>query len=153
MITHKVDEVRAVQYEFEVDIAASPQRVWRSLTDQLGAWWLPDFHMLGPDSIVTLEPVPGGRLFEQCGDKGLLWYTVLAIAPNESLSLAGYCTQDWSGPHSTLLTVKLAAMGKSTRVTISDALYGRVTDEQVASSSSGWKMLFTDGLKRFAESE
>ncbi len=145
-------DARVVEYEFEIEIDAGPERVWRALTDQLSAWWLPDFHMLGADSIVSLEPVPGGRLYEQCGDQGLLWYTVLAVSPPNSLSLAGYCTPEWGGPCSTLLTVKLESKGEGTRVVVSDALYGRVSDDQVSSLYSGWRRLFNDGLKQFAES-
>lgn len=51
----KWSEVRCAQYEFSIVIEASRARVWRGLTDQLGTWWLPDFHMLGTDSLVTLE--------------------------------------------------------------------------------------------------
>lgn len=144
-------EARVVQYEFEIDIDAAPSRVWRALTDQLSSWWLPDFHVLGSDSLVTLEPFPGGRLFEQSGTKGLLWYTVLAVATDESLSLAGYCTPDWGGPCSTLLTLKLFARGKGTRLVVSDALYGRVEEKQVASLKSGWQQMFDEGLRKFVE--
>ena len=144
-------EARVVQYEFEVEINAAPPRVWRALTDQLSSWWLPDFHVLGNDSVVTLEPVPGGRLFEQSGSSGLLWYTVLAVAENESLSLAGYCTADWGGPCSTLLTIKLIENGKGTRLVVSDALYGQVADKQVESLRSGWQQMFDNGLRAFVE--
>ena len=122
------------------------------MTDQLSSWWLPDFHILGEDSVVTLEPRPGGRLYEQRGDDGLLWYTVLAISPCKSLSLAGYCTAEWGGPCSTLLTIKLTEQGAITCVSVTDALYGLVSDAQVTSLRSGWKQLFGDGLKRFVES-
>ncbi len=44
----KWSESRCAQYEFSLEIEASRERVWRGLTDQIGAWWLPDFHMLGP---------------------------------------------------------------------------------------------------------
>ena len=74
-------ELRGAQYELSISIDAPRQRVWRALTDQLGSWWLPDFHMLGEDSIVSLELQAGGRLYEQNGDQELLWYTVLAVAP------------------------------------------------------------------------
>ena len=127
--------------------------MWQGLTDQLGAWWLPDFHMLGPDSLVTLEPKPGGRLYEEKGDEGLLWYTVLAIAPNKSLSLAGYCTPEFGGPCTTLLTIGLEETAEGTRLTVTDALYGRVSDGQASSLESGWKQLFTDGLKSFVENQ
>ncbi len=148
---NEMSDAGVMQYEFEVEIDADRERVWRALTDQLSSWWLTDFHMLGPDSIVSLEPIPGGRLFEHCGDKGLLWYTVLSISPCESLNLAGYCTPEWGGPCTTLLTIKLVANAGSTRVVVSDALYGHVSDKQAASLKSGWTNLFTDGLKRFVE--
>ena len=144
-------EARVVQYEFEVEIDATPARVWRALTDQLSSWWLPDFHVLGSDSIVTLEPTPGGRLYEQSGSQGLLWYTVLAISTNELLSLAGYCTPDWGGPCSTLLTLKLSEAEKGTRLVVSDALYGLVSDKQVESLESGWQQMFDNGLRKFVE--
>ena len=44
-----------------------------------------------------------------------------------------------------------AATATGTRLTVSDALYGRVSDEQVSSLKSGWQRLFTHGLKRFPE--
>jgi len=151
MIGAKVTDARVVQYELQIDIDAPRERVWRALTDQLSSWWLKDFHVLGEDSIVMLEPRPGGRLYEQLGDASLLWYTVLHVAPNESLSLAGHCTQDWGGPCSTLLTLRLSDADGRTCLSVSDALYGHVTDGQVESLQSGWRMLFTDGLKRVAE--
>lgn len=110
--------------------------------------------MLGPDSIVTLEPHAGGRLFEANGDCELLWYHVLAIVPNESLSLVGYCTPDFGGPLTTMLTAKIRDGEEGmTDLRITDALIGRVTDGQITSLSSGWNQLFTDGLKGFVEKE
>ena len=144
-------EAQVLQYEFEIEIKATPSRVWKALTGQLSQWWLPDFHTLGTDSLVTLEPMPGGRLYEENGDRGLLWYTVLAIAPGESLSLAGQCTSDWGGPYSSQLVLKLAESGQGTRLTVSDALFGRVDANQVKSSQSGWQLLFDEGLRKFVE--
>lgn len=144
-------DARCAQYELSISIQASRPRVWRGLTDQLGSWWLPDFHMLGPDSLVTLEPRAGGRLYEQQAARELLWYTVLAIAPDESLDLAGYCTADYGGPSTTMLSIRLAAEKQGTRLTIRDALFGHVTEGHVESLRSGWTQLFTDGLKSFLE--
>jgi uncharacterized protein YndB with AHSA1/START domain len=149
----KILDVRAIQYDISVSIQGTPQRVWRALTDQLSTWWLPDFHMLGTDSLVTLEPKAGGRLYEQNGDSELLWYTVLAISPEDSLSLVGYCTPDFGGPLTTMLTARVRSDGEETVLTITDALYGHVSDGQVQSLQSGWKSLFTDGLKAFVEAD
>ncbi len=151
MSDHKSETARVVQYELSIRIDAPPKRVWQGLTDQLSSWWLPDFHMLGPDSLVTLEPHAGGRLFEQNGEKELLWYTVLAYLPDESLSLVGYCTPEFGGPLTTMLTARLQPDGDATTLSISDALYGRVTDGQVDSLRSGWEQQFSEGLKAFVE--
>ncbi len=148
----KWSESRCAQYEFSLEIEASRERVWRGLTDQIGAWWLPDFHMLGPDSVVTLEPFAGGRLYEQAGDRFLLWYTVLEITPGSSLELAGYCTARYGGPATTMLSFELTSDSPNrTKLRFSDSLFGRVTDGFVRSIDSGWQLLFTDGLKRFVE--
>lgn len=144
--------VRCAQYEFSIEIEASRARVWRGLTDQLSAWWLPDFQMLGTDSIVTLESHAGGRLFEQNGDQHLLWYTVLALQKNESLDLVGYINAKYGGPATTMLNVTLNEVSANrTTLRISDSLYGRVSDELVNSLNGGWQTLFSDGLKTYVE--
>ena len=119
----KWSEVRCAQYEFSIVIEASRERVWRGLTDQLGTWWLPDFHMLGTDSTVTLEPHAGGRIFEQKGDQHLLWYTVIAIQKKESLDLVGYINAKYGGPATTMLNVTLSVESDNrTVLRISDSL-------------------------------
>jgi hypothetical protein len=107
--------------------------------------------MLGPDSIVTLEPWAGGRLYEKCGNDELLWYTVLAVTPEKSLSMVGYCTPDFGGPMTTMLVAKLSSSGEFTTLSITDAMYGHVTDAQVESPKAGWTLLVTDGLKASLE--
>ena len=147
-VSQKWSEVRCAQYEFSIVIEASHEQVWRGLTDQLDKWWLPDFHMLGTNSIVTLEPRAGGRLFEQNGDQHLLWYTVIAIQKSESLDLVGYINAKYGGPATTMLNVTLSVESANrTVLRISDSLYGQVTDGLVNSLSTGWQMLFTVGLK------
>ena len=147
----KFTDVRCAQYELSILINATARRVWKGLTGQLSSWWLPDFHMLGPDSLVTLEPRAGGRLFEQNGTSELLWYTVLAISQEESLDLAGYCTADFGGPSTTMLSIRLTTEKSGTRLTIRDSLFGHVTDGHAKSLRSGWTQLFNDGLKDFVE--
>jgi uncharacterized protein YndB with AHSA1/START domain len=147
----KVSEARTVQYEFAISIASTKEHVWRVLTEQVASWWLPDFHMLGTDSIVSLEPRAGGRLFEKIGDKELLWYSVFSIMPEASLDLIGYCSADYGGPSTSLLTLKLAGDGKSTTLHVRDSLFGHVPDSHALSLQSGWKQLFTLGLKAYCE--
>ena len=68
---------RILQYELEISMRAPRERVWGALTDEINAWWLPDFHVVGPESVVTLDARAGGGLVEALPDGGsLLWYTV-----------------------------------------------------------------------------
>ncbi len=146
-----IEQARVAQYGFEMKINAGVDVVWRKLTDELANWWLPDFHMLGPDSKVVFEPFAGGRLYEENGSRSLLWYQVLHIEPKSSLSLSGFCTPEWGGPCSTLLTIKVTSDGETSIVKIDDALFGRVSEKLVSSLSSGWRQLFEVGLKAFVE--
>jgi hypothetical protein len=108
--------------------------------------------MLGPDSHVQLEPHAGGRCYEKIGTRELLWYTVLSITPEKSLNLVGHCAAEFGGPSTTMLTVRLKPDGQSTRLTITDSLFGHVSDGHATSLCSGWTQLFNDGLKAFIES-
>ncbi len=123
---------RMAHYEFALDIEASTSRVWRALTDQVGSWWLPSFHILGESSIIELEPHAGGRLVERADGRELLWYTVLAMVPEKSLDLAGYCTAKYGGPSTTMLSLEVTSISdRLSRLNVSDSLFGRVTEESV----------------------
>ncbi len=146
-----ITEASVASYEVSVTIQSSRARVWRGLTDQLNAWWLPDFHMLGTDSIVTLELKPGGRMYEESEGSGLLWYTVLSFEVEKSLDTVGFLTPQWGGPATSMLSFRLAADGDGTLLTMTDALSGHVSQKQIDSLHSGWTDLLSTGLKPYAE--
>ncbi|MEM8961719.1 MAG: SRPBCC domain-containing protein [Acidobacteriota bacterium] len=152
MPTTQTSACRTLQYVFQIDIDASTEQVWTALTEKIGLWWLGDFKILGSDSVTTLEPWPGGRLYEQNGDRGLLWYTVLSIDPGSSLSLGGYCTPAFGGPLSTLITIELAEHDGGTRLQVGDALFGHIDEQRASSLESGWQQLF-DALRQYVESQ
>jgi uncharacterized protein YndB with AHSA1/START domain len=145
-------EAKCAHYEFALEINASAARVWRAITDQVGSWWLPHFHMLGESSTVELEPHAGGRLLEREGSRELLWYTVIAIDPERSIDLAGYCTAKYGGPATTLLSLAVSPLAtQRCRLQVSDSLFGRVSPEFVRSLHSGWQELFGSGLRLYVE--
>lgn len=145
-------ESKCAQYEFSIIMNASCERVWRALTDQISGWWLPHFHMLGEESAVEFEPKAGGKLFEKFGRRELLWYTVIAIDPGNTLEMAGHCSAKYGGPATTMLAIELTRQGDQvTLVRVSDSVFGRVTEGFVQSLSAGWQELFRDGLKTFVE--
>jgi len=126
--------------------------VWRALCDETDLWWLPDFHMVGAGSRVTLEPRAGGHLREEGPDgASLLWYTVLQCRPGEALDLVGHVASQYGGPATTLLSLALEERAGATTLRVTDALVGRVSDETLGALEAGWRQLFGEGLKGHAE--
>ena len=147
------DPETVARYEFEVPMDASSEAVWAALTESTNAWWLADFRILGADSTVTLDPVPGGLLAERGKEgSGLVWYTVQMVVPRRSLHLVGHIAPSWGGPTLTMLQLVIDDRAGSTVLRVSDALIGVCTDKQVGFLESGWKQLFTDGLAKHVAS-
>ena len=143
---------RAARYELEIPIQAPVEVVWKALTEDTNAWWLPDFHMVGEGSVVTLEARGGGQLIEIQAEGGsLLWYTVQCCKPGEVLHLVGHVAPDWGGPATTMLKLALEENDGGTRLRVSDALFGCIDDDSVQSLIDGWTQLFTEGLAKHAE--
>ena len=139
--------------EVEVPVARPPEAVWKSLTEEIGAWWLDGFYGGADPKGFRLEAKLGGRMYEDWGDgNGLVWYTVMSLEPPKSLLLAGQITAAFGGPASTTVQITLEPDGDGTKVRLSDDLCGRVTDESAGKIEGGWRMLLTDGLKAHAES-
>ena len=144
--------VQALKYELQIQIAAPKAAVWQALTEETNAWWLPDFHMVGEDSVVTLEARAGGHLIESKADGGsLLWYTVHMCIPGQSLHLVGFMAPEWGGPATTMLELSLEETDTGTQLVVRDALFGQVTKSVAKSLEEGWGKLFGQGLKQHAE--
>jgi hypothetical protein len=142
---------RGVRYALEIGINASALRVWQALTEEIDAWWLPDFHVAGADSTMTLDATPGGHLIERAADGGgILWYTVRACRPPMSLNLMGPLSVD-CGPGVTMLTLLLEEREGGCVLAVADTLFGHITDALVDRLRGGWATLLSDGLKRHAE--
>ena len=88
---------------------------------------------------------------EESEGGGLLWYTVLAFEVEKSLDAVGFCTPQWGGPATSMLSFRLAADGDDTLLTMTDALSGHVSQKQIDSLHSGWTDLLSKGLKRYVE--
>jgi len=139
------------QYELEIEIGAPVARVWESLTDEVDAWWLPDFRAAGTDSVVRLDARPGGLLMETLPDgSGLVWYTVQMTQPGKTLYLVGHEAPDWGGPRISMLKLALESRGEGTVLRVSDTRMGRI-DPESSATEQGWRQLFSDGLKRHVE--
>ena len=152
MKSAKVLDVRAVVSELEIRIDAPRERVWKALVDELDAWWLSDYCMLGEGSKVTLETEAGGHMIERHPDGGsLLWYVVQWCKPGEFLYLYSPLSHEFGGPAGTLLKLALEETAAKTTLKVTQEMYGHVADGCVESLEEGWKQIFSDGLKRYVE--
>lgn len=64
----------------------------------------------------------------------------------------GHIGPEWGGPCVSHLQLAVTEPKSSAKLSISDALFGAVSDATTGSLSEGWKALFRDGLKKHLES-
>ena len=149
----ELTDAKIIKYQFEVPIQRSASDIWSLMVDQIDHWWMNDFRALGEGSKVTLNAETGGQLIESAEDGSALeWYRVQMVSPGKSLYLVGYMAPDWGGPTTSMLKLAVEDRGEGGALIVSDALLGNVTERSASSAEGGWKMLFGDGLKGFAES-
>lgn len=147
-------DAKIFKYQFEVPIKRRAADIWALMVDEIDAWWMDDFRALGEGSKVTLKAEVGGQLIESASDGGSLeWYRVQMVSPGKSLYLVGYMAPDWGGPTTSMLKLTVEDRDNGGLLTVSDALLGNVTEASANSAESGWKMLFDDGLKGYADGQ
>lgn len=154
MIGAKSSAASCLQYELEIPINASPERVWNAIFEETNFWWLPDFHMAGTDSVVTFDATPGGTglLESHKNGGGLLWYQVQYCLPQEfKIYLVGYLATDFGGPATSHLKLALETAENGCIFKVADAQHGNVDLKSADSQCEGWNQLFTDGLKEYVE--
>jgi uncharacterized protein YndB with AHSA1/START domain len=140
------------RYELEIPIHASPETLWKALTESIDAWWLPDFRTLGPDSKVTFDPRAGGTLTENApSGQGLVWFTVQMVVPGSAVYLVGHLAPEWGGPTTSMLKLGVEARGTGSVLIVSDSLVGNVSEQSAAAQAEGWQQLFGEGLRSLAE--
>lgn len=149
----RVSETRSATYELEIEMEAPADAVWDALINRPGDWWLPDYHCLGPDSTIEFTPEAGGRFIETHPEHGsLLWFTVHWFRPQDrTIHFYGHSSPEWNGPATITLKLAVEETPSGSKLVVQDSLFGVVTDQHVASMQEGWRVLFTDGLKRVVE--
>jgi len=152
MSTETSTEFGVLDVTVEVEIEASPEVVWRALTEEIGEWWPRDF-CVGDLERFVLEPKLGGRMYEDWGGgAGLIWAVVTGLRQGELLQLSGELSKDFGGPARNITTIKLRAEGDGTHVTLGDSVYGSVSAKTGTDLDAGWRHLFAGCLKPFVES-
>ncbi len=138
----------------EVPIAASPETVWKALTDDAGEWWPAEFYIGGEAGKRSyhIEAWPGGRVYEQWeGGGGLLWGQVWHAVPGKLLQVSGNAFPEWGGPAITFITWMLAATDSGCTLHFTEHTLGKTTPNNVAEKVKGWTFLLDGVLKAYIE--
>ena len=130
-----VNPATSIEVSAEIDIAASLDEVWRSLTEGIGEWW---DHRFRDDSVgVFLEPHLGGRFYEQFDDSGAgaLYAIVTLLEPPKQLRISG--PMGMPGARQYVKTYHLEPAGKGTKVSTTASMLGDLPDEMRTSYREG----------------
>jgi DNA-binding transcriptional ArsR family regulator len=144
-----IDELRTVRLESELRFRATPERVFRALTEEVREWFP---HTYGGERVraVVIEPQVGGRHYEDWGDgTGHLYGHVTVYDPPARLGLRGRIMPG------TILdtTYELEDGGDDTVVLrMSKVATGPMTEEEAASVRTyGDIARFADALRALVE--
>ena len=134
----------------DIAIGATPERVWKALTEETDGWWRKDFYAGASTQAFRFEARVGGRVFEEGANaSGLLWYTVIAIDPPRSVDLSSQLAAKFGGPALSMLRLDLLPDGTGTLLKLSDLILGPSTDPNC--KRDGWRLLLEEGLKVYLE--
>ena len=86
-VLHSVDQGFTIQHQFTV--AASAERSFSSLVNEVGQWWHPDHTYSGDASNMRIEATAGGCFCEEWGQNSVQHLAVVLVQPSKQLRLTG----------------------------------------------------------------
>lgn len=146
------DTARAYTVTVETTVAASRNKVWKSLVRKTSAWWPAGFLSTPGAKRFVIENELGGRAFEDAGKKaGAIWGTVVVWLPPEKVAFALELYPGWSGPGRSFVSVTLADADGGTRLVLEDCGLCPHSEKAAASLKDGWETLIGKHFKEFVE--
>ena len=143
-----MSEGRKIELASKMRIKATPERVWRAITDEQTEWYPYNY---GGDRLkrIVCEPGVGGRMYEDWGGgAGVLYNTITYWDPPRVLGTRGFLQ-----PAITLEQwMTLEADGDETVLTSSTVTFGPITDEMAEGiRTHGDMSRFEDSLRAWVE--
>jgi uncharacterized protein YndB with AHSA1/START domain len=148
MMALMTDHGTAVTFELhaEVRIAAPVEVVWRSLVEDVGAWWP---HSFSDDPKISLEPWVGGRFMEEWEGGSALYATVTHLVTGARLTVSG--AMGMRGARQYVKTYELTRDGDATVVRTTASMLGDIDDELREGYATGGQQVL-DSLLAYVES-
>lgn len=137
---------------FETKINNEKVRVWKALTEEIDQWWQRDFNQNPKTTDFILESKLGGLMYERGKDNGLVWATVIGLDAPNSIRLKGHLSPEHGGPAISFSKIELEEHSKkSTRLKLSDTVFGSISQALQSDLLKTWKAIFEQGLKPYLE--
>jgi uncharacterized protein YndB with AHSA1/START domain len=130
----------------EITIDAAPKVVWRSLVEDIGAWWP---HSFSDEPRISLEPWVGGRFMEEWDDGSALYAFVTHIVEGKRLTTTG--PMGLQGARQYVKTFTVEADEDRTIVRTVASMLGDISPELREGYTTGGRELL-EALKVHAES-
>jgi uncharacterized protein YndB with AHSA1/START domain len=147
-MTLAVEAPVSLEVHAEIDIAASPDDVWRALTEDIGSWWP---HSFSDHPVrIALEPFIGGRFSEQFDEAGAgaLYAVVTYIDPGKTLVVSG--SMGMPGARQYVKKYALEQVNAGTRVRTTASTLGDIPEEMRENYRAGGEAVL-QALRRHAE--
>jgi uncharacterized protein YndB with AHSA1/START domain len=129
----------------------TPARVFEAITRNIQAWWGKPYLQSPNIKVLILEPMIGGRFYEDWRDgQGVLWATVTLLKQDRLVELTRPIAM--SGVAHGIVRFELTEEGDATRVKLSHRAIGEVGKDDEAGYTTGWHDLVCVRLKAFVES-
>lgn len=114
----------------EAAVAASPARVYRALTEEVGRWWHPDHTHSKNSRNLSIVPRPGGCFCEKLGNGGGAEHMRVVVAmPGRLLRLDGALGPLQEAGLTGSMTWDLTGSGSSTKVVLTYGVGGHMRGE------------------------
>ena len=114
----------AVELHAEIAIDAPIEVAWRSLVEDVGAWWP---HSFSDAPRIGMEPWVGGRFMEEWDGGSALYAFVTHMVTNARLTISG--PMGMRGARQYVKTYEFSADGDQTIVRTSASMLGDIADE------------------------
>ena len=135
----------------EVTLPAAPERVFASLTREIGKWWTSPYRQAGAGSTLRLIPEIGEPMIET-GANGhdVIWGRVEEVRAPDILYIAGRFAV--TGAVAGRIHFDLAPDGATgCKLTVSHQAMGRISPEVRAGFTEGWRDLLDTRLRMHLE--
>jgi DNA-binding transcriptional ArsR family regulator/uncharacterized protein YndB with AHSA1/START domain len=149
-VKQKENVMEKIHLEMEVEIAASPARVFEAMTRDISQWWGIPYNISEDIEDIVLDAKLGGHLYETWkGGGSASWGVVTKIKEANLLQITGPIGM--STPVAGVVDFNLVEKANGTVVKLSHQVIGDVNEKTKENYGNGWNDLLAVRLKAFVE--